>query len=208
MAHDRSESVRSSDYSRPTRAGLLLTRADEVIGKGKVDILPDLDGWLASLFTDDRIHDTVTRLAAAADDDTGRGTEHLRAAQATVRDCQRKLTRYRQALDEGSDPGVIGRWIADVEAQQVQAEAVLRRATPRRAKITPDYVEQLFTACRSAARSLHRAAPERKAPVYRALGLKVTYQKETHTAEVQVDPDPSSVGILSCPRGDLNPHAH
>lgn len=35
----------------------------------------------------------------------------------------------RAALDSGADPTVVSRWIADVQAEQVTAEAALRRLT-------------------------------------------------------------------------------
>ncbi|KAA5837945.1 hypothetical protein F1721_00225 [Saccharopolyspora hirsuta] len=173
----------------------------------EIDILPELDGWLARLFTEEQIEDTVARLVAAAEQDTGGDTEALRSARRTVKDCERKLDQYRQALDQGNDAGVIAGWIAEAEAQKLKAQAALRGNRSRPAKIAPTSIQQMLGACRETAASLRSATPDHKASVYRALGVRIVYNKETHTAEVQVDPDPSSVGISSCPRGDLNPHA-
>ncbi|MER7010330.1 recombinase family protein [Saccharopolyspora sp. NPDC000359] len=171
----------------------------------EIDILPELDDWLAGLFTDERIDDTISRLVTAAEQDTGGDTEVVRSARRTVTDCKRKLEQYRHALDQGNDAGIIASWIADVEAQKLKAEAILRGSkSPRPTKITPSSIKQTLVACRGAVASLHRADPDLKASVYRALGVKITYDDKTHTAKVQVNPEPSSVGISTCPRTDLH----
>jgi len=49
-------------------------------------------------------------------------------------ECDRKLARYRAALEAGSDPAVVGKWVKQVQAERaaVQARAQLRSGrTPR-----------------------------------------------------------------------------
>lgn len=50
-------------------------------------------------------------------------------AQAAIRECDRKLERYRVALDGGTDPKVVGQWIAEVTRERREAEAMLRAAS-------------------------------------------------------------------------------
>jgi site-specific DNA recombinase len=47
----------------------------------------------------------------------------IKAARETLSTCATRLDRYRAALDNGADPTVVSRWIADVQAEQVTAEA-------------------------------------------------------------------------------------
>jgi hypothetical protein len=63
---------------------------------------------------------------AQHDDATGQAIE---AARETLATCTTRLDRYRAALDSGADPTVVSRWIADVQAEQVTAEATCA-ATP------------------------------------------------------------------------------
>ncbi|WP_220479591.1 recombinase family protein [Halosaccharopolyspora lacisalsi] len=166
----------------------------------EIDVLPHLDGWLASAFAPERLDDTLSHLRAAAQHENSRESEAIATARATQQDCQRKLAQYRQALDEGVSPATVASWIADVEAEQARAQATLRDAQAPRSH-NPDIIAQLFDNCHELARHLHRAAPEHEAPVYQALGVQITYNKETPTAKAQVNPQPSDVGIPSCRRG-------
>ncbi|MFC4147991.1 hypothetical protein ACFO0M_17170 [Micromonospora mangrovi] len=44
--------------------------------------------------------------------------------------CATRLDRNRADLDTGTDPAIVSRWIAEVQAGQVAAEATLRRWPP------------------------------------------------------------------------------
>jgi site-specific DNA recombinase len=71
-------------------------------------LLPRLDAWLCRYFAPHRRAETVAMIAAAQGGASEDSTTVL--AQQTIDECDRKLARYRaalDALDEGTDPAVI-----------------------------------------------------------------------------------------------------
>lgn len=50
-------------------------------------------------------------------------------------DCDRKLARYRAALEAGADPKVVTGWIAEVEAERRRILATLARPASGRASV-------------------------------------------------------------------------
>ena len=47
------------------------------------------------------------------------------AANDLLRECDRKLDRYRELLEAGTDPAVVAGWIKDVQAERSRAQATL-----------------------------------------------------------------------------------
>ncbi|WP_406081993.1 hypothetical protein [Micromonospora sp. NBC_00858] len=91
-------------------------------------------------------------MAEAQHDDAEQQT--IKAARETAT-CATRLDRYRAALDGGADPTVVSSWIADVQAEQVTAEAKLRRLTRRRT-MSPDEIRHIPA---RAARPFRRSRP-------------------------------------------------
>jgi hypothetical protein len=61
-------------------------------------VLPGLDGWLAGLFDDEHLDHTCEVLAGAAEPDPDYEARQ-NDLDAKVRDCDRRLARYREALE-------------------------------------------------------------------------------------------------------------
>ncbi len=91
------------------------------------DLLPHIDDWLGTIFDPENIDATCDALVEAIDTDASIAARA--EAQAAIRECDRKLERYRVALDGGTDPKVVGQWIAEVTRERREAEAMLRAAS-------------------------------------------------------------------------------
>ena len=91
----------------------------------RTPILPRLDEWLAQLFDPSSIDETCDALAAAPSPSRRRRASSPPTRRRS-RDCDRKLARYRAALDAGTDPAIVAGWIKRGRAPS---------ATPRRAPI-------------------------------------------------------------------------
>ena len=83
-----------------------------------------LDTWLATAFTPDRLHQTITAMANAQQ--PNQPSEPADAARATIAACDQKLAQYRAALDAGADPTLVAGWIGQTQGERAQAEADLR----------------------------------------------------------------------------------
>ncbi|MBM0228267.1 hypothetical protein [Micromonospora sp. ATA51] len=108
------------------------------------------------------------------------------------------------ALDSGADPAVVSRWIADVLAEQVTADAKLRRLNGRQT-MSPDEIRHIVETLGNITAVLRDANPADRALIYRELGLNLTYRPTARTVSAQANPSGSCTKL--CPRGDLNPAA-
>ncbi|MEV6692210.1 zinc ribbon domain-containing protein [Micromonospora sp. NPDC051196] len=148
-------------------------------------ILEQLDPWLTRAFSPSRLTATIQAMAEAQHDDIDQ--QAIKAARETLATCATRLDRYRAALDSGTDPTIVSRWIADVQAEQVTAEATLRRLTGRRT-MTPDEIHHMVKALGDMAAVLRDADPADKALIYRELGLTLTYRPTARTVSAQANP--------------------
>jgi len=125
-------------------------------------------------------------------------TERLRE---TIRDCDRKLDRYRAALDTGADPTVVTEWITACQTERRHTERQLRAAeatTPTR--LTHDTIRTLVDQLGDIVDTLKHAEPDTKARLYRQLGLRLDYSSETRTVHARIEPDVHR-NQLVCVRG-------
>jgi site-specific DNA recombinase len=90
----------------------------------EVKLVGRLDDWLAELFSPANLDHTCRILATASRNDPA--DDQRRAAQQVLVDCQRRLDRYRAALEAGTDPAVVQEWIAEVTATRAAAEVASR----------------------------------------------------------------------------------
>ncbi len=190
-------------------------REDAVIGS--------LDGWLAQVFDPENIDETLDALHATKGDDAE--VAKTDAARKRLTDCDKRLARYRAALDSGVGP-VVTTWIAEVQAERLSAEVELDRATGHNhGRLSREQLAALVNGLGNLLEVLANAALEDKAEVYRQLGLRLTYDPARRVVVAESDPWASvsvgepigpkrppaaqgpSVGESQCRRGDLNPHA-
>ncbi|MHB2023615.1 MAG: recombinase family protein [Mycobacteriales bacterium] len=149
-------------------------------------VLPQLDGWLASLFEPPHLEKTIDALASAAPDGSVRD-EDAAEARRVLAETDAQLDRYRAALDAGADPAVVAGWIADAQARRTQAEQLLHRGhAPRR--MTQDEIATLVRGLGNLLATVRAAHPADKGEIYRKLGIGLTYQPEDKLVVVEASP--------------------
>ena len=151
----------------------------------EVQIVAPLDDWIAGVFEPDRLEETCRALAEAqepAPEEDGRAE----AARRTLADCDARLDRYREALEAGTDPAVVGRWISEVQAERRTAEEGLRRRRPA-AALTEDDIRAMVESIADLVGVLEAAEPAKKAVLYESLGLALTYEPSKRSVLVEAD---------------------
>ena len=149
-------------------------------------LTPAIDSWLAQLFNDDHIDDTC----AALEDNFGPDPaqqNRLTAARKKLAECDDKLAKYRQALEAGTDPTIVGEWIAEVKLARKAAEIALRPKTSDR-RLTKVEIKQLVTQLKGIVAILANADPEDRKAVYSELNLAIVYH-DNGRMQVTAGPD-------------------
>lgn len=161
----------------------------KVVYLREAEILGEVEGWLATTFTDERITANIDMMAAqTADPDVAKAAD-LRKRLAR---CDRKLAQYRAALDAGADTGEITGWINDVKQEQARLEREIR-AVPQDSGISRDQIAELLQRTGGLAQLAINAEPQEKADLYQQLGLAMTYYPQRHEVEARIIPEPPHV---------------
>ena len=140
-------------------------------------IVPALDEWIGSLFEDEHLDSTCEALAAVSDlepeDDEGRELDLRRQ----LKDCDSKLARYRQLLEQDADVTVVATWIAEVERERRRLERELGRK-PTTRKLTKAEIKALVRQLKDIVAVLAEAEPADKRAIYDELGVNLTYHPD------------------------------
>ncbi len=141
-----------------------------------------------------------------------RPAQHLRAqavdpsaeAAAVIRDCDQKLTRYRALIDSGAaDSATVAQWISETEARRAAAAA---RRPSRKPRVLPrEKIARIVDAVGNMAEALRNADNGQKNRLYRALGVRMTYEPVQRKMLVEIAPDQHSVGEWVVSEGGLEP---
>ena len=131
----------------------------KVVYLREAEILGDVDGWLATAFTPDRISAVIDMMA---DQMTDPGAEKAADLRRQLARCDRKLVQYRAALDAGADPAEVTGWINDVKKERVRLERGVK-AAPRGTGISRDEIADVLQRTGDLAQLAINAAPEDKA---------------------------------------------
>jgi hypothetical protein len=149
------------------------------------EVMPALDGWLASLFDPENIDETCRTLAAASGPSDA-DEAALNAARRKLADCDGRLAKYRAALDNGADPTVVAAWIAEVQGERLAAERTL--ATARASVLTAEDVRKVIEGLGDLVSVLAKAKPATKAKVYADLGIRLVYRPHDRMLAVEAAP--------------------
>lgn len=161
------------------------------------EVLPPLDEWLMLAFAPHRL---TASIEAMYDAQPAEDTDSARApARGVVAECDRKIARYREALDAGADPVLVTGWIAEVQARRAEAEAQLSQAAHATRRMSREQIRSLVETISSVRDVLARAEPSDKAGAYKQLGLRLTYQPGPRI--VRAEATSNSVGARVCVRG-------
>jgi len=95
-------------------------------------IVPKLDEWIVGLFDPANLAETCAALTASGgenDVDQAR----IEAAQRKLADCDRRLAKYRAALDaeNGADPAIVAGWMSEVQGERLRVEREIALAQPQ-----------------------------------------------------------------------------
>ncbi len=137
------------------------------------DLTPILDAWISTTFSPENADSTFEAIAAAITDTTA---EVLRAQSLRdkIKDCDKRLDKYRVALDAGADAEVVIGWLHDVRRERTALELKLADIPPA-PTATPDDLRALIKDMEAVVNALSAADPEERTAVYRALAMEVTY---------------------------------
>jgi DNA invertase Pin-like site-specific DNA recombinase len=169
-----------TEYALPRRA-----QHPPTVYVREAQIVPPLDDWIAGIFEPDRLEETCRAVAEAqepAPEEDGRAE----AASRSLADCDARLARYRKALDAGTDPAVVARWISEVQAERRAAEEELRQRGPT-AALTEDDIRAMIESLEDPVGVLGAAEPAKKAALYESLGLALRYEPSKRRVLVEAD---------------------
>ncbi len=106
--------------------------------------------------------------------------------KAAIRECDRKLDRYRQALEAGTDPTIVAAWISQVTKERTAAEARLSKAELRASEsITPAELRAQIEAIGGLLPLLDASDPILKARFYDEVGIEGVYDPKTQSVAVE-----------------------
>jgi DNA invertase Pin-like site-specific DNA recombinase len=144
------------------------------------DITPGIDHWLATLFDDEHLDQTAEVFAGSSKPD-GETEARNHAIRDQISDCDRRLARYRLALDAEGEVATVAGWIAEVERERKALQAQLGRDVEG-GKLTKSQVRFLVHALRDIVSVLAYADPNDKAELYKELGVGLVYHPDGRVA--------------------------
>jgi site-specific DNA recombinase len=153
---------------------------------GEDKIVDRLDDWLGHLFSPVQRQETIDALHDAGEDPTT--AARRRAIQDQLRSCDDRLTKYRAALEAGTDPTVVAGWVAEVTAQRTRWEIEMNRAHGR-PRLTKEQVGSLVDQMAGIADLLQKAHPADRAEIYNQLGLRLTYRNKERLVIAEAQPE-------------------
>jgi transposase-like protein len=156
-------------------------------------ILRPLEAWLARLF-DPEPRQTLAALRAASASADDAALSKARSAEQQLAGCDKRLARYRAALEAGTDPALISKWAREAQAERLAAQAEVERLRAHRSQqLSRDELANLVSAL---VYVLATAAPEDKAKLYARLGLRLVYDpsRRVVTVGARLGPDSSQAG--------------
>ena len=121
MTRPRRETSRSS---RTTPRRRVHDHAEQVYVNEQA-IVDELDRWLSSLFRSEHLDQTCDQLAVASAAPDDGETARRELVQRKITDCERRLSRYRTALDSHAELAAVTTWIAEAQGEKLAVQEVL-----------------------------------------------------------------------------------
>lgn len=150
-------------------------------------IIGHVDRWLAREFVPPRLTETIRDLASASEQaDTSHHASDNEDTARKIAECDRKLGRYRAALDAGANPVTVAGWIAETEAEKASYALVSRKVETARHRMSEAEIKAIVDQLADIARVIANADPDDKAEVFRQLGLQLTYQPSRQVVEAEI----------------------
>ncbi len=152
------------------------------------DLLPHLDDWLAQLFDPDNVDATCDAILGAASEPAS-PAERVAATDA-LRECDRKLDRYRQLLEAGTDAAVVAEWIRDVQTERSRAQAILDAIdnTQRADVTTAAELREIIERLGGLVGLLQVSDAKLRSRFYEEAGVLGTYLPNSRSVDIEADP--------------------
>ena len=90
-------------------------------------------------------------------------------------------------MEAGTDPAIVGQWIAEVTATRQAAEAALHQLETAPEPLSPDAIEAVLKEVGGLADALDKADPLLRAQLYEELGIEGTYDPHARIVAVRAD---------------------
>ncbi len=112
------------------------------------------------------------------------------AANDLLRECDRKLDRYRELLEEGTDSAIVAGWIRDVQTERSRAQATLdARDGAQRADInTAADVREIIEHLGVLVGLLLVSDAKLRSRFYEEAGVLGTYLPDSRSVDIEADP--------------------
>lgn len=151
------------------------------------DLLPRVDAWLGRIFDPEHIDETCEAIIGAVDEDASI-TERA-AAQAAIKECDRKLDRYRTLLETGTDAALVAQWIGEVQTERRRAEAVVEAATQSSADglVTAAEVRDIIDELGGLVGLLNVSDAKLRSRFYEEVGFSGTYDPLSRSVDASAD---------------------
>jgi site-specific DNA recombinase len=119
--------------------------------------------------------------------------------QSTVRECERKLARYRAALEAGTDPALVAGWITQVTAEHSAAQTAIAAAKLAASDIvTAEELRAAVEKIGGLLPLLEVSDPRLRARFYEEVGLHGTYDPKARVVNVEARVLNGRVGGGTC----------
>jgi site-specific DNA recombinase len=150
-------------------------------------VLGQVDAWLARELAPHRLSQAIRALPDAQPGGS-RASQAPAEAAAKIAECNRKLARYRAALDAGASPATVAGWITETEAEKARYVVGLRQSAKAPERMTEQEISSITGELAAAAREFASAGTEDKSEIFRQLGLKLTYHPGRKVVEASIEP--------------------
>ncbi|MGP3912995.1 recombinase family protein [Nonomuraea sp. 10N515B] len=156
----------------------------KVVYLQEAKILDEADGWLATAFGPDALEHTI---AAITEQAIGPDEVNLLDLRKRLLKCDRKLIRYRSALDTRGKLLEVFSWHNEAKNESAGLEEEQKAVQVVR-PVSDAEVRSVIEEIGDVVRLVGEADPRDKAELFLRLGLKHTYYQSRQTVEARVEP--------------------
>lgn len=149
-------------------------------------MLEQLNAWLGDLFHRGNHERTVPAMLDSQS--TGGFISTAREnAESRLADAERRLRRFQEAIKAGVDPAALVESINEAQAAREAAQAELTHA-PTSNALTDAEIHAMIDSLGDVGRALNSADPTKLQELYEKLTLEMTYDPDSRSVEVTVNP--------------------
>ena len=151
-------------------------------------LLGQIDDWLDGLFSPTRLESTLD-LLLEPDDDADESSARQRL-ESELRDCDRKVAKYRALLDEDVEPTLVAAWLKEITATRRLTERRLAdlRAEPKPAFADRETLRAALTDLGGISGILADGDQRDRAAFYETVGITGLYKPQVNQVILTTNP--------------------